>query len=226
MAIVYEVHAMYRRTVQVKEYEPATAEVSLKSQLEEGDNVDQVAAEILDKCRNLSASAVRGKELVGQQEAEVVTVEDEPAPKKASGNKSKASNKPKASNKKAEPAKQEEPDVGEDDEDMSFLDTEDPEPEADEDALPDPDEDEEDEEDEGEEEEPGLSVQELQQYITGHISQSNISVPQAKELMAEYGENAGRVLDIPEHLRKDVYDAVRTVVEGNIKKKKKGKGKK
>lgn len=213
MPIVYEVSASYRRTVQPKDYESATAEISLKSQFEEGDQIEPVAAELLDTCKRLTLTALSKKPLVTKGEGAVgVDVKDVAEVPKKSGKTrqvsetpedreeiedelpeetepaKKPAKKPAAKKKEAPPAEEETEE--DDDYDASAFDETKEEAEIDE-----------------------ISAKDLQQYITGNVSEKLISVGDAKDIMARLGDGAIRVSAIPDGQRNDVYAAVKEIVE-------------
>ncbi len=227
MAIVYEITALYRRTVQPKDYESSTAEVGLKAQLEEGDNVDGAAGELLGRCRGLCLQAVTGKAL-GKSEAEVTvgkagrgisdkpedrgeadeglpgdSSEEELTPAQKSA-RTRAANKAK---KDAEAAKAA-ADAAEDADGLP----------GDEDGLPgDEDGDEYDISQLNDDEDEIVTASDLQAYITGAVQDRLLPISKAKEIMVTFGDGAGRVKDIPEESRNDVYEKIQEAVAENKK---------
>lgn len=216
MPIIFEVTALYRRMIKPKDYENATAEVSLKAQLEDGDNPDEVIAALLHKCRDLTVKAVGGKAL-GRSEAETEIVQKEvrgisdnpedrgealpgedsaPDPavvaavekKRIAAEKRKA----KAAEKKAAAAAAETAlpgeETGEGDYDPAAF------------------------SDEAE----SISATDLQHFISTTVSEKGITVPKAKEIMSQLGNGAGRVKDIPPEARDAVYAAIKSATAAAI----------
>ncbi len=221
MPIVYEVSALYRRTVQPKEYESATAEIGMKAQLEDGDDIEAVTAQLLTNCRDLTVRAVTGKridgkslkELVGKSEAEVEVTKKEKAGRDitdkpedrgeavpgeeevetaAEEKKRLAAEKRKATAAKKKAAK---------------------EAAAAEEALLPGDEDGGDYDASAFDD--VISTTDLQHFITGSVSDKQITVLVAKEIMSQFGDGAGRVKDIPEDKRNTVHEEIKKAIAGD-----------
>lgn len=226
MPIVYEITALYRRTVQPKDYESATAEIGMKAQLEEKDDIDAVAAQLLTNCRDLTLKAVTGKridgkslkELVGKTkgEVEVKAVEatgrgisdtpddrgealpgDDGEADAAAEKKRLAAEKRKATAAKKKAAA----DAAAAAEEVDLPGVEDDGGDYDASAFED--------EDAGAE---VISTTDLQHFITGSVSDKKITVLVAKEIMSQFGDGAGRVKDIPEGSRNTVHEEIKKAI--------------
>lgn len=239
MPIVYEVFASYKRTVQPKDYESAAAEISLKAQLEEGDDLDAVSAQLLHKCRDLTIKAVTGK-VLGKTEAEVEVkktgrkISEDPENRgeaedaipgeeeetAADKKKRVAAEKRKATAAKkkaeAEAVEKEECDPpGVDDDTLTGHEDAD---DSDTPGTEDADGGDYDTSAFGDEEEEQIDPTDLQRYITGSVAEKLITVSSAKEIMSQFGDGAGRVKDIPTGSRNTVHAEIKKAVAATQKK--------
>lgn len=214
MPVVYEISALYRRMVRPAEFENATAEIGLKAQLEEDDDLDAVSAQLLDTCRKLALKAVTGK-VLGKTEAEV-TVEKKTGRKISETPEDRGEQEEEKPKKKRETAaaKKKRLEAEAAAEEASEFPEEEDGPPA---EAPDDDYDAGAfEDDDGDD---IISANDLQNFITGSVADKLITVTAAKEVMLEHGDGAGRTKDVPDASRNAVHEQLQKVIAANKAKK-------
>lgn len=238
MPVIYDLTVLYRRMIKPQDYENATAEVAMKAQLEDGDDIDEVAAQLLGKCRDLAVKAVRAKrlgkslkEVIGKDEAEVTVVkktgrgvsdtpedrgeqedalpgEEAIAPNEVEETDAELKKRVTAEKRKATAAKKK---AKAEEAAAASTGTDLPGEEAP--GAEDPYDTSALEDDGGTD--VIITATDLQHFITNSVSDKMLTVIDAKEIMVQFGEGAIRVRDIPEGRRNIVHEEVRKTIAAN-----------
>lgn len=217
MATVYDITARIQKRVQVKDYQPMEAEVTMKATLEEGDDHNAVVMNLMHEAHIAVLAGLKGTPPAKPSAASKADADDEdedetPAPKKAA--------KKAPAKKAAKPKPEPEPDEDdEDDEDEDEAPAPKKAPAKKSKPAPEPeDEDEDDEDDEDEDEAPApkkpakkskpadddedededdgvMDENELQKYASSLIQTRKIAVGDVKGAIAALGVTHIRNLD-------------------------------
>ena len=101
---VYDISVTFTRRVQVVNFEPAEATVSLKAQLKEGEDHNGLVEKLMEDARGGVRLALKGKAAAGQTTAATTKTEAVDAPDEAPAPAPTRRGRPVGSTKKTEPA--------------------------------------------------------------------------------------------------------------------------
>jgi hypothetical protein len=199
---VTEITARFMRRIQIKDYEPAEAEISLKAHLEDGEDFVAAGTTLILQSREIALTGLRGK-TAGETETAVTVTETAKAPTAAEQKKAEAAHKraeKKAAKEAAEAAKSTDSDIPGDDGDTAKPATDKADSDVPGDDIPGETDTETDTDD-------AMTIEDLQSYITSQVSGKKIVVKAVKEILA--GVGASRTSEVkPEDI-----ESVREAIE-------------
>lgn len=197
---VTEITARFMRRVQIKDYEPAEAEISLKAHLDDDEDFRTAGNELILQAREIALTGLRGK-TAGETEIEVKVAVSAADQKKADAAAKRAEKKAAKEAAKAPDSDIPGDDVPGDSDDTKPAKAPDSDVPGDDDVPGETDID--PVADDGDE----FTVEDLQAYITAQVSGKKIAVKAVKEILAS--AKASRTSEVkPEDI-----ETVRAAVE-------------
>jgi hypothetical protein len=202
---VYDISVTFSRKIQVVNFEPAEATVSLKAQLKEGEDHNGLVAKLISDAKAGVRLALTGK--ISGETAESVTTIDSPAAVEIPVVE-KRRGRPAGSTKKVDPPVSE----------VSEFEDEAPKPAASVKPVTAPAQDDEfsaTEEDEFSDAEKAMTTKELQEQLSALVNSKAIDSGSVKAVLQKYG--ATRSAETKEGDRAKVLDEVRAIIAAKKK---------
>lgn len=215
---VYDISVTFTRRVQVVNFEPAEATVSLKAQLKEGEDHNGLVEKLIEDAKGGVRLALKGKSAAGQTTAVTTKTEAVDAPDEAPAPAPARRGRPVGSTKKTEPAAAPEASDFEDAPPKAAA----PKPAAPK-AAPPPPPVEDDEfgpeeaasEDDFSEAEKAMTTKELQEQLSALVNSKAIDASSVKAVLQKYG--ATRSAETKDGDRAKILDEVRTLIAAKKK---------